>query len=237
MKDVIANVNSVELINQNVYKVSLHLEATSFIAGQYLLVPLLTGEQVPYSIGCAPHELPTLTLYIQVSEETSLAHKVVEHFQNNSEVSLNIPGGDCHLENGVLGQAPKHLLLIGGGTGFSQIKSLHDTLVKQGYQGKVSVYWGLRTYQDIFEESWIEEAQRNPDIDVNIVINEAHSEWQGRTGWLYEAVIADHPNLSDYHAFLCGSVGMVYGTLEQLEQKGLEQDKSYSDVYAYAPRP
>lgn len=91
MKDVTANVKSVELINQNVYKVNLHLEATRFIAGQYLLVPLATGEQVPYSIGSAPYELPSLTLYILVSDEASLAQKVVEHFQNNSQVSLKIP--------------------------------------------------------------------------------------------------------------------------------------------------
>lgn len=134
-------------------------------------------------------------------------------------------------------KSPEHLLLIGGGTGFSQIKSLRDTLEKQGYQGKVSVYWGLRTHQDIFEESWIEAAQGHSNIDVHLVINEAHPDWQGRTGWLYEAVLADHPNLADYHAFICGSVGMVYGTLEQLELNGLIQDNSYSDVYAYAPRP
>lgn len=232
MNEVIAKVNKVELINQNVYQVSLEVPVDSFIAGQYLMIHLPSGESVPYSIGSAAHELPSLQLYILVADEESLAHKVISHLQASDSVSLKIPGGDCHIENGALSDAVDHVLLVAGGTGFAQMKSMYDALTEQNYQGKVSLYWGVRTPEDSFLNSWI--ASKD---NISLVANEANADWQGTTGWLYEKIVADNADLSRTIAFVSGSPGMVYGTLDQLEAAGLAHDASYSDVFAYAPRP
>ncbi|MCV2403691.1 NAD(P)H-flavin reductase [Marinomonas sp. C2222] len=237
MENITAKVKSVELVNKDVYQIALQADDLTFHAGQYLMIVLPTGEQVPYSIGSAPHELPSLTLYILVSDAESLAHKVVEHIKSNSQISIKAAGGDCHLANGVLSTTPDHILLIAGGTGFAQIKSLYSSLIEQDYQGKVSFYWGVRSYEDIFAEGWLEEAKEHAAFSINIVVNEKSEEWQGRTGWLYDAVIQDVEDLSHCTAFICGSVNMVYGTLDQLEQQGLQESNCFSDVFAYAPRP
>jgi len=237
MEDLTAKVNTVELINKDVYQITLQVNDLSFIAGQYLMIALPTGEQVPYSIGSAPHELPNLTLYILVSDPESLAHKVVEHIKSNETITIKAPGGDCHLDNGVLHSAPEHILLIAGGTGFAQIKSLYSSLIEQKFSGKVSFYWGLRSAEDVFAQAWLAEAKESTPFSLDIIVNESNDTWQGRTGWLYEAVLEDHPDLSNSAAFICGSVGMVYGTLDQLELKGLTQERCFSDVFAYAPRP
>lgn len=237
MKEMTATVNAVELINQNVYQIRLQADDLTFEAGQYLMVVLPTGEQVPYSIGSAPQTLPEVTLYILVSDAESLAHKVVEYIQSNETISIKAPGGDCHLKNGVMASNPEHILLIAGGTGFAQIKSLYSELVEQNYSGKVSFYWGLRTAEDVFAQSWLEEAHKYTPFTLDVVVNEQSDQWHGHTGWLYEAVLADHPDLSQSVAFISGSVGMVYGTLDQLEAKGLSADRCFSDVFAYAPRP
>jgi CDP-4-dehydro-6-deoxyglucose reductase, E3 len=237
MKEITATVKAVELINQNVYQISLQANDLTFIAGQYLMVLLPTGEQVPYSIGSAPHELPDLALYILVSDPESLASKVVEHIKSNDSVIIKAPGGDCHLQNGVLDTHPEHILLIAGGTGFAQIKSLYSELVEQNFTGKVSFYWGLRTAEDVFAQNWLEEAHKYTPFTLDIIVNEESEQWHGRSGWLYEAVLEDHPDLSQSAVFISGSVGMVYGTLDQLELKGLNINRCFSDVFAYAPHP
>ena len=237
MEDITAKVNTVELINKDVYQITLQVNDLSFIAGQYLMVVLPTGEQVPYSIGSAPHELPHVTLYILVSDAESLAHKVVEHIRSNESITIKAPGGDCHLQNGVLNSSPEHILLLAGGTGFAQIKSLYSALVEQKFAGKVSFYWGVRSADDVFAQNWLRNAQESTPFSLDIIVNNENDEWQGRTGWLYEAVLTDHPNLSTSVAFISGSVGMVYGTLDQLELKGLDQSRCFSDVFSYAPRP
>lgn len=242
MKDVIATVNSVELINHNVYEVILNVADTTFIAGQYLMVSLPTGEKVPYSIGSAPHTLPELTLYILVSDPSSLANKVIDYIRSQDSINIKIPGGDCHLEcdafkQNTPEQKAKHVLLIAGGTGFAQMKSAYESLIEQNYQGHVSFYWGVRTPDDIFMADWIKQAQEDHTFTLDVVVNEADEHWQGRTGWLYEAVIADHPDLSNSVAFISGSVNMVYGTLDQLELQGLSQENCFSDVFAFAAHP
>ncbi|WP_394181676.1 NAD(P)H-flavin reductase [Marinomonas posidonica] len=237
MNEVTAKVKAVELVNKDVYQVTLEMDSFSFISGQYVMIQLPTGEQVPYSIGSAPGELPLLTLYILVSDPDSLAHKVVEHLRQSSEVSLKAPGGDCHLESEALSLNSEHILLIAGGTGFAQVKSLFSDLVARRFQGKISFYWGVRTPQDTFAEAWLESAKQHDNVSVSLVVNDGSDEWNGRTGWLYEAILADHPDLSDSAAFISGSVGMVYGTLDQLEAKGLKENNCFSDVFAYAPRP
>ena len=237
MKDITAKVNTVELINKDVYQITLQVDGFSFKAGQYLMVTLPTGEQVPYSIGSAPHELPYLTLYILVSDPESLASKVVEHMKSNDSVIIKAPGGDCHIQNGVLDTDPEHILLIAGGTGFAQVKSLFEDLVARDFQGKVSFYWGVRTFEDTFAHAWLENAKTDAKFALNIIVNDENKKWHGRTGWLYEAVLADHSDLSKSVAFISGSVGMVYGTFDQLELKGLTKDRCFSDVFAYAPHP
>ena len=237
MKDITATVNAVELMNQNVYRITLKVEDFTFEAGQYLMIMLPTGEQVPYSIGSAPHELPTLTLYVLVSDPSSLANKVVEHIKSSDSITIKAPGGDCHIANGVLETAPDNILLIAGGTGFAQIKSVFSHLVEQNFTGNVSFYWGLRTPMDVFAQDWLEEAHKYTPFSLDVIVNDSNDEWHGRSGWLYEAVLADHPDLSKSAAFISGSVGMVYGTLDQLEAKGLSKERCFSDVFAYAPPP
>ena len=235
MEDVAAIVSSIELINQNVYEIQLEIDDTPFIAGQYLMIVLPTGEQVPYSIGSAPHALPVITLYIRVADPSSLANKVIEHIQSNKNILIKMPGGDCHLESGSFVEDAENILLIAGGTGLSQMKSLYDSLIELDLKGHVSLYWGLKTPHDMFIKAWVEAAQDAHTFSLEVVVNEADETWQGRTGWLHEAVLKDHPDLSNSIAFISGSVGMVYGTLDRLALRGLTKENCFSDVFAYAP--
>jgi len=236
VKDVNAKVIRVESLNETVYKVDLEIKDSPFIAGQYLMIALPTGEKVPYSIGSAPHELPNLSLYILVSDQESLAFKVVEHLKHSPSVDLVLPGGDAHIEKAPA-ELSAPLLLIAGGTGFAQMKSIFDDLVHKGYQGPVHFYWGLRTAADTFVMDWIKDHQSPENFHIHVVVNEKSDDWDGRTGWLYEAILEDHLELTDSHAFISGSVGMVYGTLDQLEARGIQEANCHSDVFAYAPRP
>ncbi len=232
-----AQVGTIELINHNVYQVTLKVEQQTFIAGQYLMIVLPSGESVPYSIGSSPNELPELTLYILVNDEESLAFKVIEFLKGQTDITIKMPGGDSHIESPLVTSEVDHILLIAGGTGFSQIKSIYDHLRNQNYSGKVSFYWGLRTPEDVFQQTWIDEASNlDANFSVDVIVNEPNDTWSGRAGWLYEAVQSDHPDLSKSIAFISGSVPMVYGTMDQLKAQGLEDAQCVSDVFAYAPR-
>lgn len=236
MKDISATVIQIESLNSTVFKVDLEVQDTQFMAGQYLMIALPSGEKVPYSIGSSPHELPSLTLYISAPNKTSLAFKVIEYLQQNHSVTLSIPGGDAHINKAQLSESSP-LLLIAGGTGFAQMKSIYDDLLYRQHSGSVHFYWGLRSLDDVFAMDWINHHNAPENFHIQVVVNEGGSGWHGRTGWLYDAIIEDHLDLSTCQTFISGSAPMVYGTLEQLEAHGIKEDNCHSDVFAYAPRP
>ncbi|MGO2321103.1 MAG: hypothetical protein ACTH6O_19455, partial [Vibrio toranzoniae] len=89
-------------------------------------------------------------------------------------------------------------------TGFAQIKSLYSDLVEKNFTGNVSFYWGLRTSQDVFAKEWLEEAHKYSPFSLDVIVNEADNQLHGRTGWLYEAILEDHPDLSKSTAFISG---------------------------------
>ncbi len=234
MNEIMAMVNKVKLINHNVYEIGLTAQAGSFLAGQYLLIPLPTGETVPYSIGSAPHELPELTLYILVTAVDSLAGQVVRHLENHlqskKQIKLVMPSGDCHTKSADINTKIEKILLIAAGTGIAQMKSMYSSLMLQKPEAQVLLYWGLNTEADIFLRSWCDS-----DENITLVVNNPNQGWQGASGWLYEKILADH-NFHNTLVFVSGSPAMVYGTLDKLEAAGLASDASYSDVFAYAPR-
>jgi len=61
--------------------------------------------------------------------------------------------------------------------------------------------------------------------------------WEGRTGLVHEAILADHPDLSGYGVYACGSVRMVEAARPAFVAQGLSEDACYSDAFVPAARP
>ena len=59
--------------------------------------------------------------------------------------------------------------------------------------------------------------------------------WQGRTGYVHEAVLADFADLSGYQVYACGAPIMVDSAREAFTQtRGLPEDEFFADAFSYA---
>jgi NAD(P)H-flavin reductase len=65
---------------------------------------------------------------------------------------------------------------------------------------------------------------------------EPEDRWQGRTGLVHEAILADFPDLGGYQVYACGSVAMVETAHPAFRARGLAQDDCFSDAFRPAPR-
>jgi CDP-4-dehydro-6-deoxyglucose reductase len=66
------------------------------------------------------------------------------------------------------------------------------------------------------------------------VISDALPEdhWQGRTGFVHEAVMQDIPDLSGYQVYACGAPPMVDAARrDYVAQRGLPADEFYADAF------
>ena len=81
----------------------------------------------------------------------------------------------------------------------------------------ITLYWGGRRPQDLYMHALcVTWAQTLPGFTYVPVISDAQSEdqWQGRTGFVHRAVMADLPDLSAYQVYACGVPVMVEAARE-----------------------
>jgi CDP-4-dehydro-6-deoxyglucose reductase len=95
------------------------------------------------------------------------------------------------------------------------------------------LYWGVRTKADLYyydlAQSWV-----NDRFKFIPVLSEPlpEDQWQGRTGLVHEAILADYPDLSGYQVYACGAPIMVESGYKAFTQtRALPEDEFYSDPF------
>ena len=105
---------------------------------------------------------------------------------------------------------------------------------------RMLLYWGAKSLKDLYLSALPEQWQREyQNFTFVPVLSEPAPEdrWQGRTGLVHEAILADLPDLGPYQVYACGSAAMVEAAYPAFRARGLAQDDCFSDVFRLAPRP
>jgi len=84
-----------------------------------------------------------------------------------------------------------------------------------------------RLYTDI-AKTW---AMKFDHIHYVPVISSEDSVWQGRFGFVHQAVLDDFLDLGEYHVYACGSPLMINTAKTTFIAHGLEEAHFYSDAF------
>jgi CDP-4-dehydro-6-deoxyglucose reductase len=126
---------------------------------------------------------------------------------------------------------------MGGGTGFAPLKGIIEHAFEIGVTRPMELYWGVRSKKDIYlpdlPEQW---AREHSNFRYIPVLSEPDADWQGRTGWVHDSVIHDHPDLSDYEVYMSGPPPMIDAGKAAFLANGLDQDLLYSDSFEYGAK-
>jgi len=61
--------------------------------------------------------------------------------------------------------------------------------------------------------------------------------WQGRTGYVHQAVLDDYPDLSPYEVYVCGAPVVVEAAHRDFTTlRGLSNEAFYSDAFTFVPK-
>jgi CDP-4-dehydro-6-deoxyglucose reductase len=95
------------------------------------------------------------------------------------------------------------------------------------------LYWGCRSEADLYLHDWAQEQARAlPWLRYVPVLSEPGQAWQGRTGFVHHAVIADWPDLSGHQVYACGAPVMVGAAQRDLvAQCALPAEEFYADAF------
>jgi CDP-4-dehydro-6-deoxyglucose reductase len=252
---LIANVADVEIktlpcriarltpLAPDVLQVMLQLPAVErlrFHPGQYLDVLLEGGRRRSFSIACPPHDAGLLELHVRRVPGGGFTQRLFGADEGGAPAL--VPGSLLRIEGpmGQFGYRPgsSPILMVGGGTGFAPLKSMLRHVLETGIRRDIHFYWGARHAADVYEEERVLGWTRShPRLEFTAVLSEATRAEAAhqRTGWVHEAVLADHPDLGDFEVYAAGPPAMIEALRASFPRHGLPAERLYFDSFDYAP--
>ena len=238
---ITCQVESIDELSSSVYRVFLRPPAEKiirFYAGQYLSIQILDKEPSFFSIASAPSER-LIELHIQALPGWTSAEFIVDCLTKNKLVNVELPYGKaCLVDDAVAVMGPSPIVLMAAGTGFSQMKSIMETLVSKRCTQEVHLFWGVRQPEDMYlrdlPEQWSSQFEHFSFYPV--LGDNPDNEWSGHHDGLWKAVLNASLDITMADFFISGSPDMVYASVQGLTQAGATEKQFHSDVFEYAPK-
>ena len=229
---------SLEKKSHDVMSVFMQLTATDVMqyhAGQYVEFMLRDGSRRSYSMANAPHTLdataPKVELHIRHMPGGKFTDVVFGTMKEKDILRIEGPYGSFYLRED--SDAP--IILLASGTGFAPIKALIEHMQHKNIQRPTTLYWGGRRPSDLYMNDWVEaQLKLMPQLTYVPVVSDALPEdaWKGRTGFVHQAVMQDHPHLGAFQVYACGAPIVVDSARADYVQKaGLPEEAFFADSF------
>jgi len=179
-------------------------DSFAYRAGQYVEFILRDGARRSYSMASAPGLGTIMELHIRHMPGGKFTDHVFGAMKEKEILRVEGPFGSFFLRE----DSEKPIILMASGTGFAPIKALIEHMQHLETHRSVTLYWGGRRPADLYMQDWVTaQLQTMPHLRYIPVISDAAPEdgWQGRSGFVHRAVMADFPDLSDYQVYACGA--------------------------------
>lgn len=236
VKTLPCRVERMEKLSHDVMRLYLKLPASErlpFFAGQYIDIVTRSGRRRPFSLANAPHDDKLLELHIRYVAGGDFTEHVFGGMKERELLRLEGPRGGFTLRE----ESDKPIIFMAGGTGFAPVKSILEHAFAENISRPIHLYWGARTradlYLDALPRQWAEQHKNFSYTPVLSQAGEADA-WEGRTGYVHEAILQDHPSLAGYEIYACGSPAMVKAGSETFLRHGLAPEDYLSDAFELA---
>jgi len=227
-------------------------ERLQFLAGQYLDILLRDGRRRSFSLANAPHDDEFLQLHIRHLPGGHFSEHVFTRMKEKDLLRIQGPLGTFFLReddasggaSGAAGATPdieaasdRPIILMAGGTGLAPIKGILEHAFYVGVQRPMHLYWGVRALRDVYLhaliQSWVE---AHGQFRYTPVLSDPAPDdhWDGRRGWVHEAVVQDHPDLAGYEIYASGPPAMIEAGKQAFAARGLRADQLFYDSFERA---
>lgn len=237
VKTLPCRVEKLERLADDVMRVKIKLPANErlqFLAGQYIDFQLKDGRARSYSLANPPHDDALLELHIRHVPGGLFSEQVFSTMKERDILRLKGPLGSFFMRE----DSDKPMIFVAGGTGFAPVKAMLEHAFATHMDRQMVLYWGARALKDLYlaelPQRWLAE---QPNFSFIPVLSAPRPDdcWQGRTGLVHEAVLADFGDLSGYQVYACGAPVMVDSARDSfVKTRGLPEDEFFADSFVYA---
>ncbi len=237
VKTLPSRIEKLEKLAPDVIEMHLRLPASErlqFLAGQYIDILLKDGKRRSFSLANAPHDDAVLQLHIRYVPGGLFTEQVFSSMKVRDILRFNGPHGSFYLRE----ESTKPMIMLAGGTGFAPLKAIVEHAIAEECTRPIHIYWGAKAkvdlYQNALPEQW---AAAHPNIRYVPVLSEpsADDAWQGRTGLVHQAVMADFPDLSGHQVYACGAPVMIDAAKRDFTSScGLPEEEFFADAFTFS---
>lgn len=229
-QSVQAEVVSIEAVTDFVNVVRLKpLEPVTFKAGQYSQIVLSEEDKRVFSVANCPAS-DEIVLHIGAGPEDSYPRGALNHMAENKIVTIELGLGEAFYRD----ESERPVILMAGGTGFSYTKSIADHLAKTKPNSTVLMYWGARDASALYAaeemQAWADE---HPHFQFIPVVQNPPEDWQGKSGFVHEAVMSDIVSLEPYDIYLAGPFKMAGIARDDFINHGAHKEHMFADAFAF----
>lgn len=235
VRNLPARVARLQLLTHDVMAVHLKLPKSQpfqFRAGQYIDILLPEGRRRSFSIASPPAEPDVLELHVRRVPNGVFTQRVFEELKAKTILRIEGPLGNFYLRD-----TRRPAILVAGGTGFAPIKSMLEDAFAAVETRPLHLYWGVRARRDLYlhdlANTWV---QSHPNFRFTPVLSapDAQDCWQGRTGLVHQAILADYGRLDDFEVYMSGPPAMINAGKQSFTERGLDFDHLFFDAFEYA---
>ncbi|MDX1380845.1 MAG: CDP-6-deoxy-delta-3,4-glucoseen reductase [Xanthomonadales bacterium] len=235
-----ARVLEKDRLSDNVVRLRLRLPASQrlqFLAGQYVDVLLAGGKRRAFSIASCPSLENEIELHIRHVEGGDFTSFVFDDLKERDILRFEGPLGNFFIRND---EPDRPMILMGGGTGFAPLKSMIENLLEHNDRREIHLYWGARTaaelYLDDLPRRW---ARKYPHIHYRRALSDepagagVDSGEPAFRGFVHDAVVADHADLSGFDVYMSGPPAMIEAAKKAFARHGLPADRLFYDSFEF----
>ena len=236
IKKLPCRIAHLDRLNHDVVRLRLKLpqaQRMHFLAGQYIDFLLKDGRRRSFSIANAPHDDTYLELHVRHVSGGEFTDFIFESPPDKALLRLEGPLGSFYLRE----ESERPAIFMAGGTGFAPVKGIIEHAIASGISRPMNLYWGVRSLRDLYMDSlprnW---AAKHNHIRYVPVLSDPlpEDQWQGRTGYVHEAILRDFADLSGYDVYAGGPPEMVNAGFAAFKQRGLTEEHYFSDAFEYS---
>jgi len=197
--------------------------------GRFVYVPGQFGEVSVFGKGEAPFGMastPTRPEYLEFSVSTiGVVTGALHSLEKGAVVGVRGPLGNGYPIEALKG---KNLVLIGGGFGFSTLRSLTNYILHDGNRaafGDLTVVYGARQPGLLLYKEDLAAWQKRSDLAVHLTVDQAANGWQGRVGLVPNVARDVAPSPENAVVIICGPPIMMKFTLPVVRDLGFSDEQ------------
>jgi CDP-4-dehydro-6-deoxyglucose reductase len=236
VKQFPAKVSSITRLNHDVMRICLKIPDAirmQFLAGQYVAFILKDGRRRSFSIANPPHEDKHIELHVRHVHGGRFTGDVFDHMRVNDIVRIEGPMGSFFLRE----DSSRPVIFLAGGTGMAPIAGIIRYALKKHLQREFYIYWGARSAEDLYMHDTVKHwSTSHSNIHYIPVLSEPKpaDNWDGRTGFVHQAILQDFKSLTGFEIYASGPPAMVYAGRDAFLPHDLDPQLYYSDAFEFS---